>query len=107
MAEDPTPLPEAQGSTMGMTIQQRDTIENVERAGAVVSMLSICLIIAAYGLFKRVRTLPNTFILCASIANLGASIACLIGYAGIIAGLDSALCQTQAFMLEMYVTTFV
>ncbi|CAI4216097.1 unnamed protein product [Parascedosporium putredinis] len=47
------------------------------------------------------RTVPNLFILFASIANAGASIACLIGYDGVRAGTDSALCKTQAFLLEM------
>ncbi|KAL1843873.1 hypothetical protein VTJ49DRAFT_7224 [Mycothermus thermophilus] len=90
------------GSNQDLTVEQRDTIERIERLGASVSVISVCLIFAAYGLFKRVRTLPNTFILFASIANLGASIACLIGYAGITAGLNSPLCQAQAFLLEMF-----
>ena len=86
---------------MDLTQQERDTIEHIERLGASISLISVCLIFAAYGLFKRARTVPNTFIFFASIANVGASIACLIGYAGILAGLDSALCQSQAFLLEM------
>ncbi|KAL2271394.1 hypothetical protein VTJ83DRAFT_765 [Remersonia thermophila] len=90
------------GSTQDLTIEQRDTIERIERLGASISVIGVCLIFAAYGLFKRARTLPNTFIFFASIANLGASIACLIGYAGLAAGLDSALCQAQAFLLEMF-----
>jgi hypothetical protein len=86
---------------MELTQQERDTIEHIERLGASISLISVCFIFAAYGLFKRARTVPNTFIFFASIANVGASIACLIGYAGILAGLDSALCQSQAFLLEM------
>lgn len=90
-----------QTGDMDLTQQERDTIEHIERLGASISLISVCLIFAAYGLFKRSRTVPNTFIFFASIANVGASIACLIGYAGILAGLDSALCQSQAFLLEM------
>ncbi|KAL2136204.1 hypothetical protein VTI74DRAFT_5082 [Chaetomium olivicolor] len=87
---------------MNLTEEQRDTIQYIERAGASLSLIGVSLIFIAYALFKRVRTVPNTFILFASIANVGASIACLIGYAGILAGDLSALCQTQAFLLEMF-----
>lgn len=86
---------------MNLTQTQRNTIEHVERIGASLSLLGVFLIFIAYGLFKRVRTVPNTFILFASIANVGASTACFIGYAGIVAGENSALCHTQAFLLEM------
>ncbi|KAL0475101.1 hypothetical protein QR685DRAFT_567955 [Neurospora intermedia] len=87
---------------MNLTQTQRNTIEHVERIGASLSLLGVFLIFIAYGLFKRVRTVPNTFILFASIANVGASTACFIGYAGIVAGENSALCHTQAFLLEMF-----
>ncbi|KAJ4408239.1 hypothetical protein N0V85_004264, partial [Neurospora sp. IMI 360204] len=87
---------------MNLTQTQRNTIEDVERIGASLSLLGVFLIFMAYGLFKRVRTVPNTFILFASIANVGASTACIIGYAGIVAGENSALCHTQAFLLEMF-----
>jgi hypothetical protein len=86
---------------MNLTAKERDTIQHIERLGASISLICVCLIFVAYGLFKRVRTVPNTFIFFASIANVGASIACLIGYTGILAGEESALCQTQAFLLEM------
>jgi hypothetical protein len=86
---------------MDLTAAQRHTIEHIERLGASISLVGVCLIFITYGFFSRVRTIPNTFIFFASIANVGASIACLIGYAGLLAGDDSALCQTQAFLLEM------
>lgn len=86
---------------MNLTAEERDTIQHIERLGASLSLVGVCYIFIAYGLFKRVRTVPNTFIFFASIANVGASVACLIGYAGILAGDPSALCQTQAFLLEM------
>jgi hypothetical protein len=72
-----------------------------ERAGASLSICGVLMIFVAYASFKRLRTVPNTFIVFASFANLGASIACLIGYSGVDAGSDSALCQTQAFMFEL------
>jgi hypothetical protein len=93
-------LPRENGH-MNLTDRERDTLQTIERVGASVSLVGVCLIFIAYGLFPRVRTVPNTFIFFASIANVGASIACLIGYSGILAGDPSALCQAQAFLLEM------
>ncbi|SPQ18475.1 5e9f199e-d259-43c8-855c-898ba664a14d [Thermothielavioides terrestris] len=87
---------------MNLTAAERDTIQHIERLGAAISLFGVCLIFLTYGAFKRVRTVPNTFIFFASIANVGASIACLIGYAGLAAGDSSALCQAQAFLLEMF-----
>lgn len=80
------------------------TIVAFERVGAGLSAFSLVCIFAAFGAFKRLRTVPNTFIVFASFANLGASIACLIGYNGINAGKNSPLCQIQAFMFELLVT---
>ncbi|KAK0671045.1 putative G-protein coupled receptor [Cercophora samala] len=91
-----------QGRYMNLTTTERDTIQHVERFGASLSLVGVFFIFWAYWMFKRVRTVPNTFILFASIANVGASVACLIGYAGIIAGDESGLCRVQAFLLEMF-----
>ncbi|KAK1757862.1 putative G-protein coupled receptor [Echria macrotheca] len=87
---------------MNLTSTERATIQNVERFGASLSLVGVSLIFVAYALWKRLRTVPNTFILFASIANVGASVAALIGYDGIMAGNSSALCQIQAFLLEMF-----
>ncbi|KAK4171632.1 putative G-protein coupled receptor [Triangularia setosa] len=91
-----------QSGYMNLTSTERETIQHVERFGASLSLVGVFFIFWAYWMFKRVRTVPNTFILFASIANVGASIACLIGYAGILAGDDSGLCRVQAFLLEMF-----
>ncbi len=53
-----------------------------ERLGAALSLVGVISIFVAFAVFKRLRTVPNTFIIFASVANLGASIACLIGYSG-------------------------
>ncbi|KAH6854081.1 hypothetical protein B0I37DRAFT_21732 [Chaetomium sp. MPI-CAGE-AT-0009] len=89
-------------SSMNLTDQERVTLQHVERLGAAISLVGVCLIFITYGFFPRVRTVPNTFIFFASIANVGASIACLIGYSGILAGDADVLCQAQAFLLEMF-----
>lgn len=86
---------------MNLTVEQRNALQATERVGASLSLIGVILIFVTYAAFKRLRTVPNTFILFASIANVGASIACLIGFAGLNAGNGSALCQVQAFLLEM------
>ncbi|KAI2613653.1 uncharacterized protein GGS25DRAFT_9576 [Hypoxylon fragiforme] len=85
-----------------LTRQHIETIVIFERLGAALSVTGILLIFIAYAAFKRLRTVPNTFIVFASCANLGASIACLIGYSGVQAGSNSHLCQAQAFMFELF-----
>ena len=75
--------------------------EALERTGACLSLVSILAIFLAYGLFPRLRTVPNTFIVFASVANAGACAAAIIAYDGIRAGDQSSLCQAQAFMLEL------
>ncbi|KAI5859578.1 hypothetical protein GGS23DRAFT_615980 [Durotheca rogersii] len=85
-----------------LTQQNIDTIVIFERLGAALSASGILLIFVAYAAFKRLRTVPNTFIVFASVANLGASIACLIGYSGVVAGSTSPLCQAQAFLFELF-----
>ncbi|PKS06275.1 hypothetical protein jhhlp_007023 [Lomentospora prolificans] len=87
---------------MSLNQTQINTVVAVERVGASLSLLGVALIVITYWAFKKLRTVPNLFILFASIANAGASIACLIGYDGVEAGMGSALCKTQAFMLEMF-----
>ncbi|KAH8676099.1 hypothetical protein BX600DRAFT_546796 [Xylariales sp. PMI_506] len=85
-----------------LTDAQVRTIAVVERAGAGLSAFGILSLFLAFALFKRLRSVPNTFIVFASFANLGASTACLIGYNGITEGAHSPLCQAQAFMFELF-----
>ncbi|KAI0863306.1 hypothetical protein F4860DRAFT_502085 [Xylaria cubensis] len=73
-----------------------------ERLGAALSLAAVVSIFIAFAVFKRLRTVPNTFIIFASVANLGASVACLIGYSGVLAGSTSQLCQAQAFLFELF-----
>ncbi|CAK7206234.1 hypothetical protein SEUCBS139899_009021 [Sporothrix eucalyptigena] len=89
-------------ATMQLSGQQASVVVGLERAGASLSMIGVLLIIATFALFKRLRTVPNTFILFASMANIGASTASLIGLSGIAQGSESTLCRAQAFLLEMF-----
>ena len=82
---------------------ERSVIVALERSGATLSLVGVVLIFSTFLASKRLRTVPNTFIVFASVANVGASIASLIGYSGIDAGKGSFLCQFQGFLLELWV----
>ncbi|KAF9870585.1 g-protein coupled receptor [Colletotrichum karsti] len=92
----------ARATSDSLSQNQIDIVIALERVGASLSMFGVSLIFVTYWAFKRIRNVPNLFILMASIANVGASIACAMGYDGIRNGETSALCQIQAFLLEMF-----
>lgn len=80
---------------------QITTLVLVERIGGTLSLVSVMLIFLAYWLVRRVRNVQNTFIVFASVSNIGASIGTIIAYDGMKAGQKSSLCQAQSFMFEM------
>ncbi|KAH6989944.1 hypothetical protein EDB80DRAFT_588258 [Ilyonectria destructans] len=88
---------------MAPTPSQAHTLALLERIGGCLSLVAVFLIFIAYGLMARLRNPRNTFIVMASIANLGASIASIIARDGLAAGQDSVLCKAQAFMLQMFI----
>lgn len=79
-----------------------EVLITIERVGAGCSMVAIVLVLLSFGLFKKLRTTPNLFLIFASIANAGASVASMIGYDGLEKGEGSHLCQAQAFIFEWY-----
>ncbi|KAM3457170.1 hypothetical protein MY3296_001222, partial [Beauveria thailandica] len=85
-----------------LSADQIATLVAIERTGASLSMIAIALIAASYLVYPKLRTTPNTFLLFASIANVGASIASMIGYDGLLQGEESSLCQGQAFIFEWF-----
>ncbi|KJZ72266.1 hypothetical protein HIM_08307 [Hirsutella minnesotensis 3608] len=85
-----------------LTERQVDVLITIERTGAGLSMIAITLTILSFIAFKKLRTTPNLFLVFASIANAGASIASMIGYDGLRLGENSVLCQAQAFIFECF-----
>lgn len=105
MMDSNVPTAEAREFAM-LDPDQVSTLNALERMGATLSLFGISLIFVTFGVFKRLRTIPNTFIFFASIANIGACVACLIAYDGITAmnkNRFSPLCQAQGFIFEWYV----
>lgn len=63
-------------------------------------MAAIVILVASYVFFKSLRTTPNLFLVLAALANLGASVASVMGYDGLNLGRHSTLCQAQAFIFQ-------
>ncbi|PHH77384.1 hypothetical protein CDD82_3542 [Ophiocordyceps australis] len=85
-----------------LTPSQISALITIERTGAALSMLAILLTLVSFGLFSKLRTMPNHFLALASLANAGASVASMMGYDGVDKGQDSSLCQAQAFIFEWF-----
>lgn len=83
-----------------LSTEHINTLITIERTGAGLSMAAIVLTVISYLAFKKLRTTPNLFLVFASIANAGASIASMMGYDGLRMGVNSALCQAQGFIFE-------
>ncbi|KAM0522546.1 hypothetical protein ACHAPE_002138 [Trichoderma viride] len=82
--------------------RQVEILITIERTGAGLSMVAITLTLLSFFLCKKLQTTPNIFIMLASIANAGASIASMIGYDGLDKGEKSTLCQGQGFIFEWF-----
>ncbi|PHH73796.1 hypothetical protein CDD80_3553 [Ophiocordyceps camponoti-rufipedis] len=97
-------LPPSRSTTAAerLTPRQVDVLVALERAGGSVSLVALVFIFIAYALFRPVRNVQNTFIVFASVSNVGASVASIIALDGIKAGTQTPLCQTQSFLFEMF-----
>ncbi|KAF4986262.1 hypothetical protein FGRMN_10919 [Fusarium graminum] len=85
-----------------LTEGQRHTLVLFERIGGSISLFAVLMIFLAYALVPRVRNVQNTFIVFASVANIGASCASIIALDGLEMGVASPLCQAQSFMFHMF-----
>ncbi|KAJ6445046.1 G-protein coupled receptor protein [Purpureocillium lavendulum] len=63
-----------------LTSRQISILIAIERTGAGFSMVAIVLTLTTFVLFRSLRTMPNLFLVFASVANAGASIASMIGF---------------------------
>lgn len=85
---------------MALTVDQVKTLIIIERTAASISATSTLILLTTFCSVKAFRTLSNTLIFYASFANLFANMAALIGGEA-LNNPDGALCQFQAFLLEM------
>jgi hypothetical protein len=89
-----------------MSTGQMGTLVLLERTGGIISLIAVMFIFVAFGLAPEVRNVQNTFIVFASVSNVGASVASIIAMDGLMRGRYSPLCQAQGFMFQMYVLRF-
>jgi hypothetical protein len=89
-----------------MSDNQIQILALLERVGGSISLICLSLIFLASAVARRLRTEPNTLILFTSISSALASIACIMGDDGIQQGMKDPLCQTQGFLLDMYVEIY-
>ncbi len=87
---EPTSGPMSTSVVDDLSQERLQTLVILERVTGALSLASVICVFIAYGLFRRLRTVPNTFIVFASIANAGASIAEIIANDGIAAGEESS-----------------
>ena len=92
----------ATGDHYGMTDSQYQAVVLAERVGSCLSIGGIIFIITTY-LFARGFDKPiNRLIFYASFGNLGSNIGALISENGPNAGAASAICQFEAFLVQMF-----
>ncbi|KAF5618862.1 uncharacterized protein FTJAE_12129 [Fusarium tjaetaba] len=91
----------AREATEMFSDSQLELLALLERVFSSISLVAVVLIFVTYGSIPRLRNPRNTFIVFASIANLGASIGTVISRDGLARGEDSALCRAQSFLVHM------
>ncbi|KAL8733672.1 MAG: hypothetical protein Q9181_003488 [Wetmoreana brouardii] len=81
---------------------QLHTLERTERVASVFSLLGASFIILTFILSDNFRKPVNRLIFYASWGNLLGNCATLLSQTGVRAGPKSALCQFQAFLIQMF-----
>ena len=84
-----------------LTPGQLKALSATERVASCFSILGILFIFATFWLSPHFNKAINRQIFYASIANLCVNVASLISENGPMAGQQSALCQFQAFVVQM------
>jgi hypothetical protein len=92
---------------MGLTDQQLYAIEVTERLGSVLSLLSTAFVIGTFLYNKAFHKPINRLVFYASWGNIMANVGTIISRSGIYLGLGRPLCQFQAFVIQMYATSYI
>jgi hypothetical protein len=86
---------------MSLSPSQNQTIEITQRVTSSLSILGALFVISTYIASSSFHKPVNRMIFYASWGNIIANISTLISLSGIEAGRDSAMCQTQGFLIQM------
>lgn len=87
-----------------LTEEQTDLLVTIERALGSVSLAAVTLVFVAFALFRALRTVPNCFLVCSSVANVFSSVATLMTQDGLRTAIqngDKGLCNAQGFLFQM------
>lgn len=102
--QSPPPVDGGGRDDASLTPQEIAILITIERTGTGLSMVAIALTLVTFVVLKKLQTTPNLFLVFASVANAGASVASMMSYDGLRRGESSALCQAQAFIFEWCVS---
>ena len=86
---------------MSLTPRQEEILEITERVCSVVSVLGCSFIFLTFLASPNFRRPINRLVFYASWGNLLCNVATLISLAGVKLGQNSALCQIQAFLIQL------
>ena len=89
-------------ATMSLSASQNQAIEITERVTSSLSIFGALFVISTYITSSSFHKPVNRIIFYASWGNIIANISTLISLSGIQAGRDSAMCQTQGFLIQMW-----
>ena len=85
----------------GLTENQLHVISVVERTFSVLSLAGSAFIFLTFWGFPYFQKPINRLVVWASIGNVIANLGTLISTSGMIAGPESPLCITQAFLIQL------
>src|SRR5947209_9837161 len=88
---------------MGFSDGQTRAIEITERVGSVFSLLGAAFIIITFLSHKAFHKPINRLVFFAAWGNIMSNVGTLMSTSGIHLGVNSSLCQFQAFLIQWYV----
>ncbi len=91
-----------------LTAKQGLTLDAVERASSLLSLIGCLLLILSFLTIKALRSRSfNRLLFLAACGNIFSNIATLIGHAGIRGGDSSAVCKFQATLIQWFVCSAI
>ena len=83
------------------TPAQMEAIMITERVSSSLSIIGNSFVFLTFAFFPSFHKPINRLIVYASLGNICSNVATMISTSALDAGVDSALCQTQAFLIQM------
>jgi hypothetical protein len=87
---------------MSLNERQYQVLNAIERASSIISLAASSFVVASFIKSSRFRTPINRLIFYATLGNVLINAATLIASSGISRGVESPLCQFQAFALQWF-----